>query len=230
MALVETRNLTKTFFDVGAPIEVLRDVNFSVERGGMVGIVGESGCGKSTLLYVLGTLEQPTAGEVFFDGKPVLGSDSPLKTDAALSAFRNKMIGFVFQFHGLIAEFDTLENTMMPALIAGVDRAAAIEKATDILDKLGLGDRLHHKPGELSGGEQQRAAFARALLMEPALILADEPTGNLDVATGEKLWDLMFAINETWNTAFVVVTHNERLARRLPHLYRLAKGALEEVA
>jgi len=230
MALLETRQLFKTYTEVGAPIQVLRGVDFSIGRGDMVGIVGESGSGKSTLLYVLGTLEQPTAGEVIYEGRPVLGPASAYRNDAALSAFRNKTIGFVFQFHGLIPEFDTLENAMMPALIAGVRRSVAAEKATQTLVELGLGERLNHKPGELSGGEQQRVAFARALVMEPALILADEPTGNLDAATGEKLWDLMFGINEKWGTTFVVVTHNERLADRLPRLYRLKEGVLEDVA
>lgn len=230
MALLETRNLVKTYTEVGEPIRVLRGVDLAIERGDMIGIVGESGSGKSTLLYVLGTLEPPTEGEVFYDGRPVVGPGSRYKNDVALSAFRNKTIGFVFQFHGLIPEFDTLENAMMPALIAGVSRRAAAEKAKQALGELGLSGRLDHKPGELSGGEQQRVAFARALVMEPALILADEPTGNLDTATGEKLWDLMFAINEKWNTTFVVVTHNERLAGRLPRLCRLREGVLEDGA
>jgi lipoprotein-releasing system ATP-binding protein len=228
MSLLETHNLAKTYYDVGHPIRVLSGVDLTVERGDMVGIVGESGSGKSTLLYVLGALELPNEGEVLYDGKAVLGPKTSLRTDAARAAFRNKTIGFVFQFHGLIPEFDTLENAMMPALIAGVPRAKAAKKAIERLEGLGLGERLTHKPGELSGGEQQRVAFARALVMDPALILADEPTGNLDTATGERLWDMMFTINETWNTAFIVVTHNERLARRLPRLYRLREGVLEE--
>jgi len=190
-------------------------------------ISGPSGAGKSTFLYILGALERPTAGEVLFDGKVAFNEKT---SNRALAAFRNKRVGFVFQFHGLIPEFDALENAMMPALIAGLSRPEAHERAAASLHDLGLGERMRHKPGELSGGEQQRVAFARALVMNPELVLADEPTGNLDAATGEKLWDLMFSLNEKRRTSFIVVTHNERLARRMPRLHRLAGGKLENFA
>jgi lipoprotein-releasing system ATP-binding protein len=224
MPLLDVRGLVKTYDEVDRPLEVLRGLDLTVEAGEMVGIVGESGAGKSTLLYVLGALERPTDGEVLFDGQPVFARN---QSDAALSEFRNRRVGFVFQFHGLIPEFDALENAMMPGVIAGLSRAAAAEKARATLGELGLGERLRHKPGELSGGEQQRVAVARAVVMEPQLVLADEPTGNLDAATGERLWDLLFAINERRGTSFIVVTHNERLAGRLPRLYHLAGGRLE---
>jgi len=254
--LLEIKNLSKTYFEVGAPIQVLKGLDLEVKAGEMVGIVGESGAGKSTLLNIIGALEQPTEGDVLFDGLSVfqppasapfyrrliraVAARDPLMAfsskryfagseDRALSAFRNRMVGFVFQFHGLIPEFDSLENTLMPAVISGLSRAQAEEKAVAGLEELGLGQRLHHKPGELSGGEQQRVAFARALVMEPPTILADEPTGNLDNVTGEKLWDLMFEINRRRQTSFIVVTHNERLAQRLPRLYRLIGGRLESL-
>jgi len=224
--IVQIRQMEKTYFNVGAPVEVLKELDLEVHRGDMVGIVGDSGAGKTTLLYLIGALERPTAGSVLFDGEEVF---RPGVGDAALSAFRNRRIGFVFQFHGLIPEFDTLENTMMPALIAGLSRAQAEEQAVKVLEEVGLQHRLAHKPGELSGGEQQRVAFARALVMNPDLVLADEPTGNLDAGTGEKLWELMFAINQQKGTTFIVVTHNEKLARRLPRLLQLAAGSLESV-
>lgn len=224
MPLLEVKGLTKTYSEVGAPLSVLQELELTVEAGEMVGIVGDSGAGKSTLLYVLGGLERPTAGEVWFDGKPVF---NPAPSDLALAAFRNREVGFVFQFHGLIPEFDALENAMIPAMIAGLTRREACERATQGLADVGLSERRHHKPGELSGGEQQRVAFARSLVMRPRLILADEPTGNLDATTGEKIWDLMFAVNELRGTTFIVVTHNERLAARLPRLRRLANGRLE---
>lgn len=254
MPLLEIKNLSKTYFEVGAPIDVLKGLDLEVKAGDMVGIVGESGAGKSTLLNIIGALERPTAGDVRFDGVSVFQppANAPLykrmvravmardplmafssrryfagSEDRALSSFRNRMVGFVFQFHGLIPEFDSLENTLMPAVISGLSRTRAEERAIGILEELGLGQRLRHKPGELSGGEQQRVAFARALMMEPPTILADEPTGNLDNVTGEKLWDLMFEINRRRQTSFIVVTHNERLADRLPRLYRLIDGHLE---
>jgi len=224
MPLLDVKALAKTYYEVGAPLPVLQDLELTVEAGEMVGIVGDSGAGKSTLLYILGALERPSGGEVWFDGKPVF---HPAPSDPALAEFRNREVGFVFQFHGLIPEFDTLENAMMPAMIAGLSRREAGERARQILTDVGLAERLHHKPGELSGGEQQRVAFARSLVMRPRLILADEPTGNLDRATGEKIWDLMFEVNKQRGTTFIVVTHNERLAARLPRLRRLANGRLE---
>lgn len=227
MALIEIHNLVKTYLEAASPVRVLAGVTLSVESGRMVAITGESGAGKTTMLYLLGALERPTGGEVLFDGREVY---PPGISDAALSQFRNESIGFVFQFHGLIPEFDVLENTMMPALIAGRDRAEAEAMAERVLNELGLGNRLDHKPGEISGGEQQRVAFARAMIMRPELILADEPTGNLDVETSEKLWQVMFDINKSEGTTFIVVTHNERLAKRMDSIYRLSLGHLERIS
>jgi lipoprotein-releasing system ATP-binding protein len=225
--MLEVLDLYKTYYDAGAPVPVLAGLGLEIERGQMVGVVGDSGAGKTTLLYLIGALERPTSGRVLFDGADVF----PLGIqDAQLAEFRNRKVGFVFQFHGLIPEFNTLENTMMPALIADLPFDEAARLAAHVLGELGLGERLTHKPGELSGGEQQRVAFGRALVMEPELILADEPTGNLDAATGEHLWDMMFDINQRKGTTFIVVTHNEKLARRMPRLLRLANGKLEPAA
>ncbi len=227
MSMLQMIELSKTYYDAGAPVSVLAGLDLEIERGQMVGIVGDSGAGKTTLLYLIGALERPSTGRVLFDGVDVF---PPGIQDAQLAEFRNRKIGFVFQFHGLIPEFDALENAMMPALIAGRPMGEAREMATRVLTELGLAERLTHKPGELSGGEQQRVAFGRALVMEPELILADEPTGNLDTATGERLWDMMFDINKRKGTTFIVVTHNEKLARRMPRLLRLANGKLEPAA
>lgn len=224
--MLRVHDLCKTYFGAGAPVEVLKGLNMEVERGQMMGIVGDSGVGKTTLLYLLGAMERPTGGNVLFEGKEVFPKGI---RDDELSDFRNRRVGFVFQFHGLIPEFNVLENTMMPALIADVAKPKARDMASTVLNELGLSARLSHKPGEISGGEQQRVAFARALVMEPDLILADEPTGNLDVTTGERLWDVMFDINDRKRTTFIVVTHNEKLARRMPRLMRLAAGSLESL-
>jgi len=225
--MLQIADLHKTYYDAGAPVPVLAGLDLEIERGQMVGIVGDSGAGKTTLLYLIGALERPTSGRVLFDGADVFPAGIQ---DAQLAEFRNRKVGFVFQFHGLIPEFDALENAMMPLLIAGRPQSEARDTAARVLAELGLDERLGHKPGELSGGEQQRVAFARALVMEPELILADEPTGNLDAGTGERLWDLMFDINQRKGTTFIVVTHNEKLARRMPRLLRLASGKLEPAA
>jgi len=227
MALIEVCNLVKTYLEAASPVHVLDGVNMQVESGRMVGITGESGAGKTTLLYLLGALERPTSGNVLFDGREEV---PPGIDDRELAQFRNRRIGFVFQFHGLIPEFDVLENTMMPALIAGHPRDHAARMARRSLEELGLGERLDHKPGEISGGEQQRVAFARAMIMQPEVVLADEPTGNLDEETSEKLWQVMFDINQSKGTTFVVVTHNERLAKRMDCIYRLSLGHVERIA
>jgi len=227
MALIEVCNLVKTYLEAASPVHVLDGVNMQVESGRMVGITGESGAGKTTLLYLLGALERPTSGNVLFDGREVF---PPGIDDRELAQFRNRRIGFVFQFHGLIPEFDVLENTMMPALIAGHPRDHAARMARRSLEELGLGERLDHKPGEISGGEQQRVAFARAMIMQPEVVLADEPPGTLDEETSEKLWQVMFDINQSKGTTFVVVTHNERLAKRMDCIYRLSLGHVERIA
>ena len=224
MAFLEVVDLRKTYYGA-KPVEVLKGVSFSVERGEMVAVVGESGVGKTTLLLILGALEKPTGGKVLFDGNDILSA----YRDTALDSFRNRFAGFIFQFHHLIPEFSAIENVAMPALIAGRDRGEAFGRAEELLVELGLGDRLHHRPGELSGGEQQRVAVARALVNEPSVVLADEPTGNLDQRTGDALFEVLLELNRRRNTTFIVVTHNERLAGMLPRRIRLVDGrAVEE--
>lgn len=221
--LLETRGLCKTFDHDGRRIEVLRDVDLIIEKGDRIAVVGSSGAGKSTLLHVLGTLDRPTAGEVLFDGQDIFGLSS-----RALAAFRNRSIGFMFQFHHLLPEFTALENVMMPALIGRRKTAEARDDAKYWLDAVGLSERLEHRPGEMSGGEQQRVALARALMTRPALLLADEPTGNLDSRTSEGIHHLFDQINEEHGTAMMVVTHNDALARRMPRRLRMRDGRLEE--
>jgi lipoprotein-releasing system ATP-binding protein len=200
-------------------IHVLRGASFSLGAGEMVSLVGPSGVGKSTFLHVIGTLDPPTAGEVLFDGRDAFGM-----TEEELAAFRNRSIGFVFQFHYLLPEFTALQNTSMPGLINRLSREQAEAQAKEILEVVGLGHRLDHKPGELSGGEQQRVALARALVLKPRLLLADEPTGNLDEATGEGIHQLLVELNERLGIGAIVVTHNPRLAERMPRRLRLAEG------
>lgn len=212
----------KTFQKDGQAIEVLRGVDLEIGRGEAVSIMGRSGAGKTTLLQVIGTLDRPTAGDVRFDGEDVFAMK-----DARLSAFRGKSIGFVFQFHHLLPEFTTVENAAMPALIARVPKAEALERAEGILERVGLGHRLGHRPGELSGGEQQRVALARALVMGPKLLLADEPTGNLDEATGENIFELFSELSADIGTSVVVVTHNRALASRMPTRLNMVAGVLE---
>jgi lipoprotein-releasing system ATP-binding protein len=191
----------------------------------MVAIVGASGAGKTTLLHILGALDRPTQGEVLYNGRNVFA-----ETDGRLAIFRNRHIGFVFQFHHLLPEFSALENTMMPAMIQGTTGTDARAMAEAILNAVELQDRLHHKPGELSGGEQQRVAVARALVLRPTLLLADEPTGNLDSKTGERIMQLLFALNEELGVTMGIVTHNESLARRFHHVIELVDGYAKEIA
>jgi lipoprotein-releasing system ATP-binding protein len=188
-------------------LEILKGVDLNVEKGEIVTIVGASGAGKSSLLNILGTLDKPDAGQLFIDGIEL----SRLR-NKYLSDFRNRRIGFIFQFHHLLAEFDAIENVCIPAFIAGVSRGEAEKKAKNLLDLLGLGERLYHKPNELSGGEQQRVAVARALVNNPALIFADEPSGNLDSANALELHQLFVKLRKEFNQTFVIVTHNEDLA------------------
>jgi lipoprotein-releasing system ATP-binding protein len=222
-ALVYDSGLTTRFVTADGELEVLRDVDFRLEEGARVAIVGQSGVGKSTFLHVLGALDHPTAGSVRFRGEDVFA-----KPPDELARFRNVSLGFVFQFHHLLPEFSALENVMMPGLLRGLGFAEMSERAAGILDEVGLGGRLHHRTGKLSGGERQRVAVARALVLDPALVLADEPTGNLDPGTGERISELLLEMNQTRGMALVVVTHNERLAERLGRIAVLQRGGLQE--
>ena len=218
-ALLEARGVHKSYWLGEKEIHVLRGASFSLGAGEMVSLVGPSGVGKSTFLHVIGTLDPPTEGEVLFDGRDAFGM-----TEEELAAFRNRSIGFVFQFHYLLPEFTALQNTSMPGLINRLSREQAEAQAKEMLEVVGLGHRLDHKPGELSGGEQQRVALARALVLKPRLLLADEPTGNLDEATGEGIHQLLAELNERLGIGAIVVTHNPRLAERMPRRLRLAEG------
>jgi lipoprotein-releasing system ATP-binding protein len=219
--MIQLNNLSKTFIKDGNGIEVLKSLDFTISRGESLAILGVSGAGKSTLIHILGTLDHPTSGTVLFDDIDVFQWDKK-----KLAEFRNKTIGFVFQFHNLMPEFNSLENTMMPALIHGLPYRKARERAAAILCEVGLGDRLTHKPGELSGGEQQRVAVARALVMEPEIILADEPTGNLDSETGKKIEDILLDLNRMKRITLVVVTHNRTLADRMSKNIGLRDGKI----
>jgi len=205
----------------GGSLHVLKDINLDIYKGEMVAIMGPSGAGKSTLLHILGTLDKPTSGRILYNEEDIFsrGNDE-------LAIFRNRKIGFVFQFHHLLPEFNALENTMMPAMITGLSWREASERADKILTEVGLSERLLHKPGELSGGEQQRVAVARALMLEPEVVLADEPTGNLDTGTGEELFNLMIELNKNKEITFIVVTHNEALASRCGRIIRMLDGRI----
>jgi lipoprotein-releasing system ATP-binding protein len=219
--LLCVEGLVKHYSDAGRDIHVLEGVDLEVQAGEKIAIVGESGVGKSTLLHILGALDHPTAGVVRY------GSSDLSRMDArALAAFRNREIGFVFQFHHLLADFDAQENVMMPALIGGQSHERARSLARDILVRVGLGHRLDHKPGELSGGEQQRVSVARAAVLNPRALLADEPTGNLDPATGDEVQRLLIELNHERDVALIVVTHNPRLAAAMDRVLRLAGGKL----
>ena len=221
--LVEIAGLTKDYFLEGKRIPVLRGVDLSIEQGEMLSLVGPSGVGKSTFLQVLGTLDEPTAGTVVFEGIDVFKL-----ADNALADFRNRSIGFVFQSHYLLPEFSALQNAIMPALIHRMEPAQAEGRAAELLQLVGLGHRLKHKPGELSGGEQQRVALARALVMHPKLLLADEPTGNLDPETGEGIHRLLRELNGRLGITCLVVTHNAELARNMTRRLRIHDGRLIE--
>ena len=215
-------NIAKTYLAAERQIEVLKDVNLTVPKGNSVGILGVSGTGKSTLLHILGTLENPTEGYIHFEGTDIFSLSSDKK-----AAFRNRTIGFVFQFHYLLPEFSALENVMMPALIARENKEKARKRAKELLERVEVGHRLEHKPGELSGGEQQRVSIARALMMAPDLLLADEPTGNLDPKTASKIHDLILSLNETEGLTMIIVTHNPDLASRMDRTYTLIDGKLK---
>jgi len=219
--VIEVRNLCKSFGNGPGRVEVLREIDLHVQRGERVAVVGVSGAGKTTLMHILGALDRPTSGEVFFAGREVRSLRGP-----ALDAFRNRTIGFVFQFHQLLPEFTALENVMMPALIAGRPFTEAREKGALILGEVGLSHRLSHKPGQLSGGEQQRVAIARALVQEPSVLLADEPTGNLDSATSEEIFLLLERLHRDRGLTMIIVTHSEQLAGRLDRIVRIEDGRI----
>jgi len=222
-AIVRTEGLKKSFVTEAGRLDVLKGIDLEVASGEFIAVTGASGAGKSTLLHILGTIDRPTSGRVLYAGRDVFTMD-----DTDLSAFRNRAIGFVFQFHHLLPEFSALENVAMPAMIAGMPRREAVEKAADLLAELGIYDRRLHRPGELSGGEQQRVAVARALILNPGMVLADEPTGNLDTATGEELFGTMKKLNEKMGTTFIMVTHNEALASNCDRILRMKDGLLYE--
>jgi lipoprotein-releasing system ATP-binding protein len=221
--LIDARGLVKTFHDATREIRVLRELDLVVRAGEEIAIVGQSGEGKSTLLHVLGSLEEPSAGKVFFEGEDLFALDPK-----ALAEFRNLRLGFVFQFHYLLADFDALENVMMPALIARMTDREAEERAAEMLRVVGLGEKLHRRPAELSGGEQQRVAVARAVVLKPRLVLADEPTGNLDPHTADEVHDLFHLLNAELGVTLVIATHNERLMRSMSRALRLKEGKLSD--
>jgi len=219
--LIEAVDLCRSYGD-GKHVDVLTHLNLRVAAGESVAVIGKSGVGKSTLLHVLGTLDQPTSGSVRFDGVDVFAL-----SEREQAAFRNREVGFIFQFHHLLPDFSALENVMMPALIQGVNAATAESRASAVLERVGLGHRLTHKPGELSGGEQQRVAVARAVAQSPRVILADEPTGNLDPATGAEVHALLMELNRKQGITLVIVTHNEELSHLTDRTLLLRDGRLD---
>jgi lipoprotein-releasing system ATP-binding protein len=214
-------SVTKVFRKDGYDIEVLKGISLSIGKGELVGVVGVSGAGKTTLLQILGTLDRPTSGNVRFDGRDVTGLP-----EEELAAFRNRTIGFVFQFHNLLPEFNVLENVMLPCLIARMEREEASRRAEALLAEVGLSRRLNHRTGEISGGEQQRVAICRALVMQPSVLLADEPTGNLDRKTAFGVVDLLLQLNRDRGLSLLMVTHNEQVASRLHRVVRIEDGRI----
>ena len=221
MALYEIKKVSKKFFDAGESLEIFKDINIVIEDGEALSIVGASGSGKSTLLHLMGALDMPTSGNIYFDGQDLVAMSADAK-----ARLRNKSLGFVFQFHHLLPEFSAVENVAMQAIIAGMPRAQALEKAAQMLHRVGLGHRIEHKVTTLSGGERQRAAIARAVLLEPRVLLADEPTGNLDEATGAQVGELLAQLNKELGMTLVVVTHNRELAARMGRSLELRSGVL----
>lgn len=221
--LLETVDLCKSFRDGDRVVDVLSGISLQVHSGEIIALLGASGAGKSTLMHIMGALDRPSAGTVRY-----MGEDLFRKSESQLATFRNSAIGFVFQFHHLLPEFTALENVMMPALINGMSRKEAMARAESLLEEVGLKQRVSHKPGELSGGEQQRVAVARALVMDPKLLLADEPTGNLDMKTSESIHQLFTDLHASRGLTVVVVTHNEMLAARTGRQIRLLDGKIQD--
>ena len=219
--LLSVKNLHKSFVEGGEEIRVLQGLDLELKAGERLAVIGESGVGKSTLLHVLGTLDRPTAGEILYQGKEI-----PLDDEIALAHFRNREIGFVFQFHYLLPDFTALENVTFPALIQGVEAQRAKREAAQLLEQVGLKDRMQHRPGKLSGGEQQRVAVARSVILQPKLILADEPTGSLDLRIGAEVQDLLFQLNEEKGIALIVATHNREFAEKIGRRVELQAGRL----
>jgi lipoprotein-releasing system ATP-binding protein len=217
--LIVAAGVTKSFKTEAGELKVLKGIDLSIRKGEMLGIIGASGAGKSTLLQILGALDRPTSGKVFFRDKEIASMD-----DNSLARLRNTSIGFVFQFHHLLPEFNSVENVMFPAIISGMSFHESQKKADVLLGELGLSQRMRHRPGELSGGEQQRVAVARALIQNPEVVLADEPTGNLDTSTGNDLFALFLDLNKKKGITFVVVTHNKSLSDRCHRVLEMADG------
>ncbi len=218
--MIKVNNITKSF----GTLQVLRGIDLEIQQGEVVSIVGPSGAGKTTLLQIMGTLDKPDTGTVELNGVDVSGL-----SQAKLARFRNQNIGFVFQFHQLLPEFTALENVMIPAFIGGVGKKAATKRAMELLDFMGLSDRAQHKPGELSGGEKQRVAVARALVNSPAVVMADEPSGSLDTKNKEELHSLFFNLRNTFGQTFVIVTHDESLASTTDRTIHLRDGMIENI-
>lgn len=221
--ILHCQQLGMTYTEGPNHVQVLSDINLHIEEGERIAIVGASGSGKSTLLHLLGGLDLPTTGSVWIDGQEMSGL-----SDKKRGQIRNQYLGFVYQFHHLLPEFTAVENVAMPLLIRGMDEKNATQKASKLLDEIGLGHRLEHRPVELSGGERQRAAIARALVTEPNVVLADEPTGNLDVNTASAVFDIMMQLNERVGTALVMVTHDNSLADKMDKRYHIEGGTLTQ--
>ncbi len=220
--VLDCRDVVRRFNEGTSTLVVLNGVNLQVQPAERVAIIGTSGSGKTTLLQIMGGLDEPDEGEVFINGEAMHGTDEAAKGD-----LRNKNVGFIYQFHHLLPEFTAEENVAMPLMIRRETKAVAIDSARELLGRVGLGERLHHKPGELSGGERQRAAVARALITRPQLVLADEPTGNLDAGNGEHVLNLMLELNQELKTSLVIVTHDHSIAARMDRILVLEDGILK---
>lgn len=222
--VLKAKDITKNYYMGNYVIEVLKGVNLDLIEGQIIAVIGESGAGKSTLLHILGMLDRPTSGQMSLNGE-----DLSEKSDIEMASFRNHQIGFIFQFHHLLPEFNAFENVMMPAMIAGKNMETSTQRAEYLIERIGLSNRRNHRPGELSGGELQRVAVARALMNEPAIVLADEPSGNLDHRNSEMLHDLIWNLAEENNYTFVIVTHDMSLAKKADRVMNLREGIIEEI-